>query len=183
MRAFLGIDPSLAGTAVASIVDGQITTARFSSAPVHGVRDTVRRLNSIEGWVRDQIAGLGPVDLVVGIEGPSYGQARQGGQHARDGLWWRLVTRALAYVDDVIVVTPAQLKKYAVGKGGGASASKDAVILAVARRYPQFTGATNDEADALVIAAMLARLDGHPIETDLPGPCLAALDKLKETNR
>lgn len=166
MTAYVGIDPSLAGTAVAVIAGGALSTVRLHTAPVDGVRGTVGRLDLIERWVRDQLLLLG-TDVRIGIEGPSYGQARQGGQHARDGLWWRLVTRAL----------------YAVGKGGGASASKDAVLLAVARRYPQFTGATNDEADALVIAAMLARLDGHPIEADLPGPCLAALDKLKETNR
>ena len=180
MTGYVGIDPSLAGTAVAVIAGGALSTVRLHTAPVAGVRGTVGRLDLIERWVRDQLVPLGP-DVRIGIEGPSYGQARQGGQHARDGLWWRLVTRALRFADDVTVVTPAQLKKYAVGKGGGASASKDAVLLAVARRYPQFTGATNDEADALVIAAMLARLDGHPIDDPMPQACLAALDKLKET--
>lgn len=187
---WVGIDPSLTGTAIAIIREDEFARSqRFTvdtfRCPTTGHatdthEDTRLRHNRIERWLRDRLEELGRIDLTVGIEGPSYGQQRQGGQFARDGLWWRLHARARMYSAEqpVWVVTPAQRAKYATGKG---NADKDAVLLDVSRRYPQFTGVTNDEADAFVIAAMLARLDGHPLEHNLPAPHLAALDKLKES--
>lgn len=178
---WVGIDPSLTGTAIAVIDDwtGGVRTGRFPTSgkadATHA--DTLDRLNRIERWTRDRLEELGRIDLTIGIEGPSLSPKRMGHDHERAGLWWRLYTRASAY-GDVVVVTPKQRAKYATGNG---NAGKDQVLLAVAKRYPLFCGGTNDEADALVIAAMLARLDGHPIDDPMPQACLAALDKLKET--
>lgn len=178
---WVGIDPSLTGTAIA-VIDDTTGGIRTAVLPTKGSRDathadTLARLNRIERWVRDRFDELGRIDLTIGIEGPSLAPQRMGQDHERAGLWWRLYTRASAY-GDVVVVTPKQRAKYATGNG---NAGKDAVLLAVAKRYPQFQGASNDEADAVVIAAMLARLDGQPIDDPLPKPHLAALDKLKAT--
>jgi Holliday junction resolvasome RuvABC endonuclease subunit len=61
------------------------------------------------------------------------------------------------------IVPPSNLKKYAVGIGGGPKASKDAVLIAAARRWPTFEG-RNDEADALWLAAMgLDHLTGRSV--------------------
>lgn len=180
---WVGIDPSLTGTAIAIIDEhGHVQTSRCATTghndDTH--EDTRQRMNRIERWLRSRLEDLGRIDLTVGIEGPSLSPRRMGQDHERAGLWWRLYARARMYSAEqpVVVVTPKQRAKYATGNG---NATKDAVLLDVSRRYPQFTGVTNDEADAFVIAAMLARLDGHPIEPTLPGPHLAALTKLKET--
>lgn len=173
---WVGIDPSLTGTAIA-IVDeaGQITTARFATAgtakPAHA--DTLARLDRIERWIVRQLEVLGRVDLRIGMEGPSLSPHRTGFDHERAGLWWRLYTRASLYADDqVVVIAPTQRAKYATGKG---NAGKDAVLLGFVRRFPDFTGTTNDEVDAAVIATMLARMDGNPVDGKIPAPCLAAL--------
>ena len=176
---WVGIDPSLTGTAIAVIHDdGHLTSARLSTkgedhAPHSSTR---RRLDQIERWLRHQLEDLGRIDLSIGIEGPSLSPKRLGMDHERAGLWWRLYTRASHYADgDLVVVPPKSRAKYASGNG---NAGKDIVMISFLRRHPDFTGTTNDEIDAAVIAAMLARLDGHPIETSLPQACLAALDKL-----
>lgn len=177
---WVGIDPSLTGTAIAVIDDttGALRTARMPTKGnlADSLDERISRLDSIERWVRDRFEEIGRIDLTIGIEGPAYAAQAQAGVHLRAGLWWRLATRASKY-GDLVEISPKQRAKYATGNG---NAGKDEVLLAVAKRYP-FMGSTNDEADAVVIAAMLARLDGHPIDDPLPKPHLAALDKLRAT--
>ena len=67
------------------------------------------------------------------------------------------------------------IKKHATGKG---NAGKDEVLLAVSRRYPQAPIVNNDQADAVTLAAMGARLLGEPVEDSLPKAHLDALAKL-----
>ncbi len=176
---WVGLDTSLTGTAIAVIDDdGHYRTARCTTTGTDSAShaDTMRRMTRIERWLRGQFEELGRIDLTIGIEGPSLSPHRTGRDHERAGLWWRLLTRATMYADaDVVVIAPKQRAKYATGNG---NATKDQVLIAVTRRYPQFTGTTNDEADALVIAAMLARLDGHPIDA-LPSSHTGVLDKLR----
>lgn len=75
----------------------------------------------------------------------------------------------------VQMVTPAELKRFATGKG---NASKDEVLLAAAKLEP--TIANNDEADAWVLWAMGCYLTGTPfIETDYRW---AVINKLKNGN-
>ena len=97
-----------------------------------------------------------------------------GSAHDRSGLWWMTVdmiaARGLGFP---LVVPPTVRAKYATGKG---NAGKDEVLAAVIRRYPAAQVNNNDEADALVIAAIAARLGGDPIEESLP---VAHLDALK----
>lgn len=179
---WIGIDPSLTGTAIAIIDDtGRITTRRLTTVG-HNTdthTDTLRRLNRIERWLRHYLEDVGRIDCRIAIEGPSLSPRRMGQDHERAGLWWRLFTRATAYSAelDVVVIPPKTRAKYATGNG---NAGKDAVILSVVKRYPGFAGESNDEADALVLAAILARLDGHPIDDPLPATHLAALHKLTE---
>lgn len=175
---WVGIDPSLTGTALAVVYpDGshQVWRCATEGSQDDSAERVMRRILGIERWLRDRLQGL-PDDkpLLVGIEGPSY-MSQVGHTFDRGGLWHALYRRVWqSGADAVTVITPTQLKKYATGKG---NADKDAVILGVCRRWSSFAGG-NDQADALTLAAMIARLDGHPVDGRIPKPCLAALEKL-----
>ncbi|MFG1997897.1 hypothetical protein ACGFNU_01965 [Spirillospora sp. NPDC048911] len=124
------------------------------------VRETAyARLRAIRTEILDHCSGA---ELVV-VEGPSYGSGtgrRERGHHERAGLWW-LVTYGL-WARDVpfAVVPPAAVKRYATGRG---QATKDAVLLAAARRYPRVPIESNDEADALILLAMGLDHLGRPL--------------------
>ncbi len=174
MTVITGLDLSLTSTGWATITDsGDVTTGRIQSkgAKTATLDERARRLRELTASVVDL---CDRTDLVV-LEGPSFGQHRQSGQHDRAGLWW-LVTAALLdeYVDHVVDVPPAVVKKYATGKG---NADKDTVLLAVARRFPHVDITGNDEADALILAAMGARHAGHPID-DMPLTHTTAMAKV-----
>ena len=184
----LGIDPSLTGTGLA-IVDTEdqlvIDTYTIVTKGKAGASLTERheRIAHIAERVIGDIA-LGVVssgdwcrdraDLVV-IESPSLGQARQGGTLDRHGLWWLTIHRLHTLRIPVATVTPAARAKYATGKG---NAGKDEVLLAVARRYPHVAVSNNNEADALVLAAMGARWVGQPLD-DMPKAHTDALAKVE----
>jgi Holliday junction resolvasome RuvABC endonuclease subunit len=112
-------------------------------------------------------------DLVV-MEGPSLG-SKGAGTWDRAGLWWLVYDGLHRQGQTVAVAPPANVKIYATGKGGGADASKDAVLLAAARRYKDAPISNNNEADAIVLAAMGCRHLGHPVEKSLPTTHLRAL--------
>lgn len=172
----VGIDPSLTSTGLA---DNTGRTLRVKGARRGGtLLDDLARMTHIATVVREFCAyGPGhvayPAALAV-IEGPSFGQGRQSGTHARAGLWW-LIVDGLASADIAIaVVPPATRAMYATGKG---NAGKDEVLAAVVKRYPAWDVTGNDIADAVVLAAIGARLLGHPVD-DLPKSHLRALAKV-----
>lgn len=114
--------------------------------------------------------------VLVVVEGPSLGQARQSGVHDRSGLWWLLVDWCLEYGHQVVEVPPAVLKKYATGKG---NANKGAMVDATARRFPEVdTGSGDDNrCDALWLAAMGLDQLGRPL-TLMPAAQRAALERV-----
>lgn len=128
------------------------------------------RLQRIVGELREYCSAA---DLVV-IEQPAFSRST-GSMHDRSGLWWLVVTKLRSLDLPVVEVTPPARAKYATGKG---NAGKDAVLAAVVRRYVDVDVTGNDEADALVLAAMGARHLGHPID-DLPKTHLAALEAVR----
>jgi crossover junction endodeoxyribonuclease RuvC len=76
------------------------------------------------------------------------------------------------------LVNVTHLKLYALGKGSGANTGKEQVLLAVERRYGQLTQVrTNDEADALVLAAMALHHYDKPL-IDVPKTHSIALTKV-----
>jgi Holliday junction resolvasome RuvABC endonuclease subunit len=177
----IGLDLSLASTGVAEIS----TVGAVAGVHVHRIKSKTngaaslpergRRLRSIVRGISDFITHESDDhDELIVVEGPSYGQARQGGQHDRAGLWWLVVEEVTSLGYNVCEVPPTIVKKYATGAG---NATKDAVMLAVARRYPNVPVTGNDEADALVLAAMGARHLGHPIDS-LPQVHLQAMTKV-----
>ena len=146
----IGLDLSLTSTGVATYTPGDVEVRRVYSKP-HGstLADRADRLIALLGEIGDHTIGA---DLAA-IEGPSLGQARQGGQHDRAGLWWMVVYGLHLSGVPVVEIPPACVKRYATGKG---NASKDEVLAAVIRRYPDVPVMGNDEADALVLVAMAA---------------------------
>lgn len=159
----IGLDLSLTGTGVAG-----------SAGWTHVIRPpkALRGHQRLQ-HVRDAILEAIPtgVTLVV-VEGPSYGsQGGQAGHHERAGLWW-FVTHSLWKRDVAYAVaSPAARAKYATGKG---NAGKADVVREVTRRFDWFVGG-EDEADALVLAAMGADRLGHPIAA-MPAVNRKALD-------
>lgn len=163
----VGIDLSLSSTGLAVIVNGRANVARHSTAPVgDDVARRHRRLLQIAGDVRSWASGA---DLVV-LEGPSYASVT-GHQHDRSGLWWLVVHRILGAELPLAIVPPSSRARYATGKG---NSPKDAVLASVVRRYPEVDIIGNDQADALILAAMGARRLGHPIDV-VPKACLTGM--------
>ena len=172
----IGLDLSLASTGLAMIDHGVIRTRRITSKPVAQDLDArSKRLRRLVGeiWLYIEQASL------VCVEGPSYGSTT-GHQHDRAGLWWLTIGRATGTGLHVVEVPPTVVKTYATGKG---NAKKDEVLAAVVRRYPSVDVTGNDEADALVLAAIGCRLLGKPIEPDLPATHLRAMNKIAWTQQ
>jgi crossover junction endodeoxyribonuclease RuvC len=143
----IGVDLSLRSTGVA----GRGWADRIAPGPnLHGLD----RLRHIRAAVLDFARGA---DLCV-IEGPSYG-SQGAGQHERAGAWWLVVEALSASEIPVAVVPPTCRARYACGKG---NASKDQVLIAAVRRYPDVDIDGNDAADAVILAAMGADWLGEP---------------------
>lgn len=187
MTRILGIDPSLTGTGLALVdTDDHLVIPTWTIATTGkadaDLLDRHERINDIAGQVYNTAMGFGPggnqhprelpVDLAV-IEAPSLAQKSQRGTLDRHGLWWTVVSQLIS-ITTVIQIPPTTRAKYATGNGG---AGKDAVLLAVAKRYPHVDITDNNQADALVLAAIGAHLAGHPID-ELPKSHLDALAKV-----
>lgn len=158
----LGIDLSLRSTGWALIHDdGQIRTGTIKTTAPHATTLSQRRqrLQQIRAalWL---IAYNNRPDVVV-VEGPSYG-SRGGRVHDRSGLWW-LVVDSLLVNHSVAVVPPASRASYATGNG---LAGKQQVLAAARTMHELVAG--NDEADALILAAMGARWLRSPVDDTTP---------------
>jgi crossover junction endodeoxyribonuclease RuvC len=178
-RCIVGIDPSLTSTGIAIIHPGgdpEVTTKRVTSK---GSKDATwyergKRINDLAEQITDVLCR----DSLVIIESPSYASVSTS-SHDRSGLWWAIFEKATAWGSEVLPVTPAQRMTYAVGKGGGRGTDKDNILAAAIRRYPDVDITGNDIADAVILAAIGARLTGSPLEASLPAANLRALQKLE----
>ncbi len=166
----LGVDLSLAYTGLGFggvDAEGRVTLSvgRVKSKAPQGIAAgdelaaTSLRLRGIvtQLWPHVQVC-----DLLV-IEAPAY-SSDTGKAHDRSGLWWMLVARATACGIPVAQIRSNTLKVYATGVGRG---DKDEVLAQVVRRYPDVDVRGNNEADALILAAMGLHHLGHPY-ADLP---------------
>ncbi|PZN09860.1 MAG: hypothetical protein DIU69_08080 [Bacillota bacterium] len=151
----VGIDPSLTRLALA-VAGAREETASFHARGYSGVpRLRVLRDQAL-AWIRQHQPS------VVVMEG--YSMAAKAGRLADLGELGGVLKTALwdeGYREEdgtLVVVTPAQLKKFATGRG---NAEKAAVVSAVARRWGVEVD-TDDEADAYVLARIgLALLGGE----------------------
>jgi len=182
---FVGLDLSLTNTGVAVLrgddLEGHPHLLRnVRSAPEKtavkdgksyaGLLDRRNRLRRIAGRiVAAALDGYDPeVDdaPVFAIELPLL-LAKNGGQGVLDraGLFW-LVTNALFNHGIVIEISTTTMKKYATGSGGTPKGqdSKAAILLAIPRMFPGVFVTDDNTADALALAAMVARALGSPRE-------------------
>jgi len=109
------------------------------------------------------------------MEGPSYRSADPS-VWDRAFLWWVIYSALHSERGiPVAVAAPALRAMYATGKG---NASKNAVVDAVARRWPHIpTGGDHNVCDAIVLMAMGCDRLGHPL-TPVPATHRRALDRV-----
>lgn len=174
----VGIDPSLSATGVARIRPGDPVPIRVNlvtSGPVPNAQypDTLTRIRNIVGRVvRQALEGAEEGDVViVAMEGPAFA-ATTGQVHTRAGLWW-LLYHMLEKQGALVVIEPSKLKRYVTGKG---NAPKDLVFASVIRAYPNVGIVDNNQADALGLAAMVAREIGQPQELSVQKCTPSALE-------
>lgn len=113
--------------------------------------------------------------IIAAIEDNPFG-AKGGSAHDRSGLWWQVYHRLDVLRIPVVAVNVSKVKIYATGRGSGLQ--KDEILLATVRRHPDAPISNNDEADAVNLALIGARLVGMPYESTLPQTHLRAMDGL-----
>lgn len=173
----IGLDPSLTATGFARLALD--TPASATTIPSKGkATDSLLDRNIRLEKITQTIMRMMPVDIpealvAIAIETPAHNQT-SGHHHDRSGLWWLVVDALLGQGYNVFEVSTTQVKKYATGKG---NASKMEVMAAAIRRYPDIEICNDNEADAVVLAAFLARALGQPVEADMPKTHLEAVEK------
>ncbi|WP_166791260.1 crossover junction endodeoxyribonuclease RuvC [Cryobacterium sp. Hh7] len=174
-RRVIGIDLSMTSTGLAVIANGIIETHTVTSKADAGtLRSFIDRSERIAHQI-DEVVQFHGTDLVV-IEGLIY-HGKSSSLDKINAHWWMVVKFICEYVDqEPVVVNSSQRCKYATG---GASAKKDIVLAAVIKRYPQADPKGNDEADAVIFAAMGARHLGYPVEASLPLVNLEAMEAVR----
>ena len=166
MTRVVGLDISLTNTGVAVLGPDSTDLFRVSSKTCP---DNIgSRLSRFDG-VLAKMPETSRDDLVV-IEQPAFSRT-SGKHHDRSGLWWFVVDNAASSGSRVVEAPPSTVKKYATGKG---NAGKMEVMAAVIKRFPQLTVHDDNEADALVLACLGARLLGHPVDGELPQAHMSA---------
>lgn len=155
----VGIDTSLTATGLASS-RGWCHTVGYTDKkrPITKLPHA-DRLAALETVRADVIRDIGHPDLAV-METPALSRSG-GGSHERGWLWWEVYRHLARTGVPVALMSTNQRAQYATGKG---SASKSAVVDAVARRWPAWvTEGDDNQADA--VALMAAGLDwlGLPI--------------------
>lgn len=171
-RTTIGLDLSITATGLAdnhgdcSIMGNSGTT----KLPLRHRLSVLKRLRAdIVHWT-----GLHAPDLVL-IELPAFSRTG-GGAVERHWLYLDVIDGLHAHDLTVVEVTATQRMLYATGKG---RAEKTQIVDAVARRFPNYPTAGNDNiCDAVILAAMGADHLGHPI-APMPQTHRAALAKVQ----
>ena len=174
----VGIDLSLNSTGVA-VVGPDGTFERVGTVPgtaPHG-SDLVKlyeRLDAVFDGIEALVGGFRTSDLVVIEKALSHNSGPFGEMLAN---WHEVVGTLVRRGITVIPINPGTRAVY--GSGGG-KRDKSQVVLQVERRFPTAKVANNDEADAVILAAIGLHLAGCSIEpVPLPATHLS-VDKLFE---
>lgn len=107
----VGIDPSLRATGLA-LHDGELRTLSMPSVESAYMDGKVARIRAIVG----KVAVASGVGSLCVIEAPALGMNNRS-THELAGLWWSIVVRLIELGNEVVTITPGQLKKFATGKG------------------------------------------------------------------
>lgn len=166
MARVIGIDSSLTGTGLVRVdrkdKDWSAQTQLIKTKTGDGSHAfTSRRLKSIIAQITPELEML--PSLVV-LEAPALSKVG-GHNHDRSWLWGKIFDACMDRRIPIITPTPNQRAQYATGSG---NASKDTVLAAVIRRWPQVDIVDNNIADAMVLAAIGCRVWGHPIDSVTP---------------
>ncbi len=172
MSHIIGIDLSLTATGIARTDGSRQGAECFTERSKGKATDPLSVRSERLTDLYHAITSCVPDNGVIAIETPAHNQT-SGHHHDRSGLWWLVVSGLVPY-HKIYEVSTTQVKKYATGKG---NASKAEVMIAAVKRYPEFDITNDNEADAVILAAFLARAVGRPIEDSLPQANLSALDK------
>lgn len=157
----LGIDFSLTATGVCAIEDGEAEclTVRSKTTDWWAFGERPREIAAVaDKWH----GGDRPAWV---IESPSYMSSGMG--HDRVLVGWHMFIDHMIYelgYDPPLLVSPSQVKKFATTKG---NAPKQDVMLAVERRYPDARIKNDNEADAVILAAIGAAAYGEPFNGEL----------------
>lgn len=156
----VGIDLSLTSTALAAYHTGTgelyLHRVRSTGSTSDTLAMKIARYRTLATNVVS--AALVCCPVAVAIEGAQFSTSKDTSAHRRAGLWWRVVDLVDEAGVPVVEVPVSTVKKWGTGKG---NASKDMMLAAAVRRWPQVT--QNDEADAAHLADLLAYLVGGEI--------------------
>ena len=130
------------------------------------------RIRDITAEVTHEIKRM---PTLVAIEAPAFSRVT-GHQHDRSGLWWSIYRSCVENAVPVITPTTNQRMQYATGKG---NSQKDIVLTSAIRLWPGVDFHGNDEADALILAAIGARVLGVPIDSVPPSHYISGSGKNK----
>lgn len=174
----LGIDLSLTCTGLAIARGGRIDwtgTVKTVGKRADDLDHRTMRLRDIRRLIEGAVLRYEPVLAV--IEAPSFGSVH-GSSHDRSGLWWMVMDMLYLRSVPVAQVAPTQRAKYGTGNG---RADKKDVHATVQANYAtdDLPIKTNDEADAVLLAAMGARYLGQPVELWLPVGAIDAMVKIE----
>ena len=163
-RWVVGIDPSLTSTGLA-LIDALTGTAYTAAVTSKGKKtDTLvmqsERIRDLTDRICDYVRAADPA-LVV-IESATFSTRNDTSAHRRAGLWWSVVNDLVAEDFSVVMLSPAEVKKFATGKG---NAGKDMMVARAATTWGEETLGTNinDIADALFLATAGSFGLGYPV--------------------
>lgn len=180
----IGLDLSLTSTGWASW-DGDagnddaaiLEAGSFGEA---GKRDdtlSMRQRRLIRGV--DAVIEVSRYAALAVVEAHSF-SGKGGSQHDRSGFWWLVVNELMSFGIPVLEVSPSSLKMYVTGNG---AASKETMLLAQDRRFPQVGIKNDDEADALGLVSLGIRML-DPLwaidDLELTGKRAAAFEKIRQ---
>lgn len=171
----IGVDTSLTATGLASSRGWcEVIGYKRPRAKDPGITQLphTERLNAMEIVLDHVLTHIGTPDLAV-MELPAPSRSG-GGAHERGWLWWEIYRYLVRHDIPVGLMSVNHRMQYATGKG---QATKNLIVDAVARRWPTWPTAGDDNAaDAVVLMAAGRDWLGAPI-TDMPKTHRSALDK------
>ena len=172
----LGFDLSLTGSGVGAVGPNGIESFTFGRKGKRGEPLAMRleRIETLADECVNVVHYYMEYPLIATIEDAF--NSGQGSSHDRAGLFWMVASRLSKLGIPTVLVHNTKVKIYATGRGSGLS--KDEVLLATVRSHPTAPIENNDEADAVNLALMGARLIGQPVDGELPKVRLRAMEGL-----
>lgn len=165
--AFVALDLSLTSTGIADTAGVRSIKVRLPKRASD--LQQMRRLHELAEIIDEQTCDA---SLVI-IEGHAFSRGGRGGDgafshaHSLGELHGVCKVIWLQREIPVAIVPPTSLKKYALGKGGGEGATKQAMLAAAARRC-QYPFEDFDQSDAWWLLQMAYAHYGHPWRIVMP---------------